>query len=67
MSKFYHYHFDKISQKLGVPITNFYHPDKKTKPGLKIGQKSFNSNYIRLLLKSDTFKIVSKEYHQKFK
>jgi hypothetical protein len=56
MSNFYHHHFDKISQKLNIPLVNFYHPDKKTKPGLKIGQKSFNKSYIKLLLRSDSFR-----------
>jgi len=56
MSSFYHYHFDKISNTLNVPLVNFYNPDRKTKPGLKTGQKSFNKSYIRLILKSDSFR-----------
>ena len=44
---------------MGIPIINFYHPDKKTRPGFKSGQKSFNASYIRLLLKSIDFKNVA--------
>lgn len=56
MSQFYHHHFDEICTKLSIPITSFYHPNKKTKPGLHIGYKSFNSKYIKLLLRSSSFK-----------
>lgn len=52
MSQFYHFHFDAIAQKLNIPLINFYHPDKKTKPGLSTGQKSFNSSYVKTILKS---------------
>jgi hypothetical protein len=67
MSNFYHHHFEAIANKMGVPLVNFYHPDKKTKPGLRTGQKSFNLSYIKLLLKSDSFREVIKNYHKKFK
>jgi hypothetical protein len=60
MSQFYHYHFDKVATSYGIPIINFYHPDKKTKPGLKTGQKSFNLVYIKLILKSKSFQGVCK-------
>jgi hypothetical protein len=60
MSHFYHFHFDTISKNLSIPITLFYHPNKKTKPGLTIGHKTFNSKYVKLLLKSKTFKNDSK-------
>lgn len=46
---------------------NFYHPDKKTKPGLHTGQKSFNLSYIKLLLRSDSFREVSRAYYRHFK
>ncbi len=55
MSHFYHYHFDTVSANEGIPITQFYHPNKKTKPGLATGQKTFNAKYVKLLLKSKTF------------
>lgn len=42
MSHFYHHHFDSVASKLKTPLVDFYHPDKKTKPGLKTGKKSFN-------------------------
>ncbi len=58
MSHFYHYHFDCIARQYNVPLINFYHPDKKTKPGLYVGQKSFNSTYIKLILKSKTFRSI---------
>lgn len=67
MSSFYHYHFDELAQKMDIPLINFYHPDKKTRPGFKAVQKSFNSSYTRLLLKSNTFKEVIKQYHAKFR
>jgi hypothetical protein len=67
MSAFYHHHFETIAQKMNVPLVNFYHPDKKTKPGLRTGQKSFNLAYIKLLLRSNSFREVSKAYYQQFK
>jgi len=51
---------------MNVPLVNFYHPDKKTRPGLTIGQKSFNRAYIRLLLRSEVFREVSRDYRQRF-
>ncbi len=56
MSSFYHHHFEAIAQRMNIPLVNFYHPDKKTKPGLRTGQKSFNLSYIKLLLRSDSFR-----------
>lgn len=67
MSLFYHHHFDKVSQETSTPITSFYHPDKQTKPGLKIGQKTFNLSYVRTLLKSKSFRMDVKEFHHIFK
>jgi hypothetical protein len=67
MSSFYHHHFEVIGQSMGIPIVNFYHPDKKTKPGLRTGQKSFNLSYIKLLLRSDSFREVSRSYYRHFK
>ena len=52
MAQFYHNYFDKTSKRCNLPITSFYHPDKKTKPGLQVGFRTFNITYIRLLLKS---------------
>jgi hypothetical protein len=52
MSNFYHHYFGNTAQKMNVPLVNFYHPDKKTRPGLRVGQKSFNKSYVRLLLRS---------------
>jgi hypothetical protein len=66
MSQFYHHHFDTVAQKEGLPITSFYHPDKKTKPGLKVSFKTFNINYIRLLLRSKSFRGIVKHYHKVF-
>lgn len=66
MSHFYHHHFDTVSKNFEIPITSFYHPNKKTKPGLAIGYKTFNYKYIKLLLKSSTFKQDIMEYHQLF-
>lgn len=66
MSQFYHHYFDKVATSMKIPIINFYHPDKKTRPGFKSAQKSFNSSYIRLLLKSTSFKAIAIEYHKKF-
>jgi hypothetical protein len=51
---------------MNVPLVNFYHPDKKTRPGLKVGQKSFNRGYIRLLLRSEPFREVSARYCTRF-
>lgn len=67
MSSFYHHYFEVTAQKMNIPLVNFYHPDKKTKPGLITGQKSFNLSYIKLLLKSDSFREVSRSYHKHFK
>jgi hypothetical protein len=66
MSHFYHFHFDSISQLEGIPITQFYHPNKKTKPGLALGYKTFNSKYVRLLLRSKSFLEDTREYHKIF-
>ena len=66
MSYFYHHYFDKASKSQNIPITSFYHPDKKTRPGFQIGFKTFNITYIRLLLKSKVFRNVIKEYHHYF-
>lgn len=66
MSHFYHHHFDLLCKIQGVPITYFYHPNKKTKPGLVTGQKSFNNKYVRLLLKSKTFLQDIREFHKIF-
>ena len=57
MSQFYHHHFDEVTQNNGLSITNFYHPNKKTRPGLEVGHKTFNLAYVRLLLKSKTFRV----------
>lgn len=57
MSQFYHHHFDQVCQEAGTPLASFYHPDKNTKPGLVVGQKTFNLSYIRTLLKSKSFRI----------
>lgn len=67
MSSFYHHHFERIAQSMSIPLVNFYHPDKKTKPGLRTGQKSFNLAYIKLLLRSDSFREVSRSYYRHFK
>jgi hypothetical protein len=67
MSSFYHHHFERIAARMGVPLVNFYHPDKKTKPGLRTGQKSFNLAYIKLLLRSDSFREVSRSYYRHFR
>jgi len=52
---------------MNVPLVNFYHPDRKTKPGLKVGQKSFNKAFIRLLLRSESFRAASRIYRQRFR
>ena len=67
MSGFYHHHFEGVATRIGVPLVNFYHPDRKTRPGLKIGQKSFNQAYIRLILTSPSFRAVSRAYLARFK
>ena len=67
MSQFYHHHFDSVANTLKIPLINFYHPDKKTKPGLSTGQKSFNSSYVKTILKSLSFRKVCSEYHAHFK
>lgn len=67
MSSFYHHHFEPIAQRMGIPLVNFYHPDKKTKPGLRTGQKTFNQSYIKLLLRSDSFREVSRSYYKQFR
>lgn len=66
MSQLYHHYFDKVSKTENIPITSFYHPDKKTKPGLQLGFKTFNITYIRLLLKSQSFRQSLKHYHKFF-
>ena len=66
MAQFYHNYFDKTSKRCNLPITSFYHPDKKTKPGLQVGFRTFNITYIRLLLKSQEFREVIKVYHKFF-
>lgn len=66
MSQFYHHHFDEVAKRLGIPLVNFYHPDKKTKPGLHTGQKSFNSSFVKIILKSKTFRKVCQDYHSNF-
>ncbi len=58
MSQFYHHHFDAVKAALKIPLVNFYHPEKKTKPGLTTGQKSFNSSYVKIILKSVSFRKV---------
>lgn len=67
MSQFYHHHFDSVAEVLKIPIYNFYHPDKKTKPGLSTGQKSFNSSYVKTVLRSASFRKVCIEYREKFR
>lgn len=67
MSGFYHHHFGKVAKQMGVPIVNFYHPDRKTKPGLRVGQKSFNKSFIKLLLRSDSFRQTSQTYCLRFR
>ena len=66
MSGFYHHYFGTTAQHMNVPLVNFYHPDKKTRPGLRVGQKSFNKSYVRLLLKSEVFRDVSRAYRKRF-
>ena len=66
MCQFYHHHFDQISEMQKIPLTDFYHPNKKTRPGLVCGQKTFNLSYVRLVLKSKSFKADAREYHKIF-
>lgn len=66
MSQFYHHHFEVVSKSIGVPLTTFYHPDKKTKPGLKVFHRTFNHKYIQQMLLSLTLKEDIKEYHKIF-
>ena len=66
MCQFYHHHFDKVGERVSVPITDFYHPNKKTRPGLACGQKTFNMSYIRLILMSKSFRADAREYHKIF-
>lgn len=63
MSSFYHHHFDEVVERKGLPITTFYHPDKKTKPGLAIVHKTFNTKYVKHLLLSKSFRNDVKDYH----
>jgi hypothetical protein len=67
MAGFYHYHFGSAAKTMNVPLVNFYHPDRKTKPGLRVGQKSFNKAFIRLLLRSESFRAASGIYRQRFR
>lgn len=66
MNCFYHHHFDEIATSQRIPITMFYHPNRKTRPGLQIGFKTFNAKYINILLKSKSFMHDVKEYHALF-
>jgi hypothetical protein len=66
MSHFYHNHFDLVCKTEGFSITHFYHPNKKTKPGLTLDHKTFNNKYIKLLFKSKTFLEDIREYHKIF-
>ena len=66
MSCFYHHYFGATADTMNVPLLNFYHPDKKTRPGLRVGQKSFNRGYIRLLLRSQPFREASQLYRARF-
>lgn len=59
---FYRHHFEDIAKKLDICITNFYHPNRQTKAGVKSGCKTFNFTYVRLVLRSDTFRQVVKNY-----
>ncbi len=59
-SHFYHHHFDKISQIKKFDLKTFYNPDKKTRPGLLKGLKTFNKAYVSLLLSSKSYKAVVK-------
>jgi len=66
MSGFYHYYFGSTAKCMNIPLINFYHPDKKTRPGLRVGQKSFNRSYVKLLLRSAVFREVSRAYRGRF-
>lgn len=66
MSQFYHHHFDHLATPANIPITEFYHPNKKTRPGLASGFKTFNLSYIRRILKSKSFRADVREYHRIF-
>ena len=66
MSGFYHFYFGSTAKVMNVPLINFYHPDKKTRPGLRVGQKSFNRSYVKLLLRSEVFREVSQAYRGRF-
>ncbi|CAM5999472.1 unnamed protein product [Sphagnum balticum] len=67
MSAFYHHHFEGVAQKLSVPLINFYHPDKKIRPGMKAAQKSFNLAYVKLLLRSPSFRDTTSRYQHFFR
>lgn len=62
INMFYRHHFQEIAKKLDICITTFYHPNRQTKTGVKSGCKTFNFTYVRLVLRSDSFRQVVKNY-----
>ena len=66
MSQFYHFHFDTVAKAMKIPITTFYHPNKKTRPGLTGVHKTFNTKYVHDLMLSKSFLNDVKEYHNIF-
>ena len=53
--EFYHVYFSELSEKLGVPLNNFYDPHNKLLKNTHF--KSLSTDYVMLLLKSDIFLI----------
>lgn len=73
INMFYRHHFADVAEKLGCSLLNFYHPNKyyntyfrQIKSGNKSGQKTFNTTYVRLILRSHTFRKITKDYLEVF-
>lgn len=55
--EFYDYYFESTSHNTMIPICHFYHPilSRKFFKDFKGKPKGINSNYIKLIMKSDLF------------
>jgi|JI61114C2RNA_FD_contig_123_12237_length_1026_multi_2_in_1_out_0_2 hypothetical protein len=63
---FYRHHFGELAERLGVSLQHFYHPNKQVKKGTRSGPKTFNCTYVRLILRSASFREVTRGYLEQF-
>jgi len=56
INMFYRHHFGELAERLGLSLLHFYHPNKQLKTGIRCGPKTFNYTYVRLILRSQSFR-----------